>query len=248
MKLIKQITSLLKKIQISLAEKGAYFLTEAIIIIVSITISLWVNNWSEDNKNEEIAQNFLKSISRDLTHDLLEMKEDSTSISHQLQCATFIRTLPLHPEITQDSISSFLKSNATLFYTTTLISPNNGNYEAAKSAGYFRLLKNKALLNDITDLYEEHFTWLTRLELEYLSYKRKNLDEWSLSQPNVDLSENSIDHKVSHSFINPAILKIPYLQKYSFYASRSLSELRNQYGVIIEHTQRILKEIEGDTK
>jgi hypothetical protein len=89
-----------------------------------------------------------------------------------------------HPEITQDSISSFLTSNATLFYTTTLISPNNGNYEAAKSAGYFRLLKNKALLNDITDLYEERFTWLTRLELEYLSYKRKNLDEWSLSQPN----------------------------------------------------------------
>ncbi|PAC27067.1 DUF6090 family protein [Flectobacillus sp. BAB-3569] len=162
-----------KKIQISLVEKGAYFLTEAIIIIVSITISLWVNNWSEDNKNEEIAQNFQKSISRDLTHDLLEMKEDSTSISRQLQCATFIRTLPLRPEITQDSISSFLKSNATLFYTTTLISPNNGNYEAAKSAGYFRLLKNKALLNDITDLYEERFTWLTRLELEYLSYKRK---------------------------------------------------------------------------
>jgi hypothetical protein len=100
-----------------------------------------------------------------------------------------------HPEITQDSISSFLTSNATLFYTTTLISPNNGNYEAAKSAGYFRLLKNKALLNDITDLYEERFTWLTRLELEYLNYKRKNLDEWSLSQPNVDLSENSIDNK-----------------------------------------------------
>ena len=174
------------------------------------------------------------------------MKEDSTSISRQLQCATFIRTLPLRPEITQDSISSFLKSNATLFYTTTLISPNNGNYEAAKSAGYFRLLKNKALLNDITDLYEERFTWLTRLELEYLSYKRKNLDEWSLSQPNVDLSENGIDHKVSP--INPVILKIPYLQKYSFYASRSLSELRNQYGVIIEHTQRILKEIEEENK
>jgi Fe2+ transport system protein B len=90
-----------KKIQISLIEKGAYFLTEAIIIIVSITISLWVNNWSEDNKNEEIAQNFLKSISRDLTHDLLEMKEDSASISRQLQCATFIRTLviPKLPKI-----------------------------------------------------------------------------------------------------------------------------------------------------
>jgi GTP-sensing pleiotropic transcriptional regulator CodY len=101
MKLIKHITSLLKKIQISLIEKGAYFLTEAIIIIVSITISLWVNNWSEDNKNEEIAQNFLKSISRDLTHDLLEMKEDSASISRQLQCATFIRTLviPKLPKI-----------------------------------------------------------------------------------------------------------------------------------------------------
>ena len=246
MKLIKHITSLLKKIQISLIEKGAYFLTEAIIIIVSITISLWVNNWSEDNKNEEIAQNFLKSLSRDLTHDLLEMKEDSVSISRQLQCATFIRTLNYHPEITQDSISSFLTSNATLFYTTTLISPNNGNYEAAKSAGYFRLLKNKALLNDITDLYEERFTWLTRLELEYLSYKRKNLDEWSLSQPNVDLSENSIEHKISP--INPAILKIPYLQKYSFYASRSLFELRSQYTILIGHTKKILKEIEEENK
>jgi hypothetical protein len=63
------------------------------------------------------------------------------------------------------------------------------------------------LLNDITDLYEERFTWLTRLELEYLSYKRKNLDEWSLSHPTIDLSENIIDNKISP--INPAILKIP---------------------------------------
>lgn len=214
--------------------KGLKFSTEIVIIVISVSISMWFGNLSEDTKNEEIAQEFLKGIGRDLEHDLLEMKEDSLALQQQYLSANFILDLNDNKTISDDSIAHFLKKTNNIFWTTTLLVPNNGKYQGAKGAGHFRHIKNIELMNAITDLYEERIPLLLQAENDYLLYKHENLDNWDLRR-NVRESVYAIQPRTFY--------QSNYIQKYSKHARGGILNILGQYHLTMSETRKILQMI-----
>jgi hypothetical protein len=212
-----------------LALKVKSYISAVSKIVIGVYISIWLNNLNESWGQRDIAQSFLKGVKADLTNDLLEMRDDSASIDRQHTCAEFMSKVSQSSQIPDDSIGRFLTKNSSLYFSTTLLAPNNGRYEGAKSAGQLRYLKSDSLANKIFDLYEERLPWLITNENNYIKAREDFLTEYFVKQ-GITPTNASIQ-----------ILRNPKLAGYYINLRDKLWVIHENYKRCLQDTELVLK-------
>ena len=56
-----------------------YAIGEIILVVIGILIALSVNNWSQDNKDRKLGEDYLLRIHRDLVQDTISFRQIITS-------------------------------------------------------------------------------------------------------------------------------------------------------------------------
>lgn len=209
--------------------KAKSYISAVSKIVLGVYISIWLNNLNESWGQRNIARSFLKGVEADLTNDLLEMRDDSASIDRQHACAEFMSEVSGSSQITDDSVGRFLTKNSSVYFTITLLVPNNGRYEGAKSAGQLRYLKSDSLANKIFDLYEEGLPWLITNENSYITAREDFLTESFVKQ---GITPNNARAK---------ILRNPKLAGYYMNLRDKLSIIHENYKRCLQDTELVLK-------
>jgi len=125
-----------------------YAMGEIFLIVIGILIALQISNWSESNKSEEEIKNILVLIKENLKEDKAE-QEVTLRIGND-----FLKYW-----------QSVLKKNPANSDFTNLINQlgvydfnsNNSGYLSAIRGNKLSLIKNRDLINSITDYYELKF-------------------------------------------------------------------------------------------
>jgi hypothetical protein len=149
--------------------KLSEFISEIVIIMFAITLSIYFHDQSELRHQRRDTREFLLGLRTDLKTDIEEMKSDK--VSYRLAGVTFsyITGRKLNKPLNNDSIRKY--SNW-IFNTTGLI-PNNGRFEGFKSSGKIGNIEDKELQNYIMDLYQENIPSLITSTDGYTARKQK---------------------------------------------------------------------------
>jgi hypothetical protein len=134
------------------------------VIVFSVYLAQYIDRKREEETKQADVKEFLLGLKTDLENDIREMKEDKKSyIKYGLSFIRFTSKTPIAP----DSIYFYLNS----IYSATGLVVNNGRYEGFKTTGKMLDIKDKELLNNILDLYQENIPTLVSSTNSYNSQK-----------------------------------------------------------------------------
>jgi hypothetical protein len=173
--------------ELSMWHKLSEFFIEIIIIVFAVSISIWFHNRSEHAHQQEEVKNFLMGLKDDLSHDISEMKEDSSAYRDQARIYSYIAALKLKELPNKDTIRKYYN----WLFNTTEFDPNDGRFEGFKSSGKIGFIENDSLQNDIMDLYQESIPSLLASTKIYLSFKMKMFDYVNKYQKRLTDSTNN---------------------------------------------------------
>ncbi len=142
---------------------------EFLVIFLGISLSFFINNWNESNKNEELEIKYLKSLKEEYESNLMLFDQ---SFSHHLprwnNLDVFFNFSNKNSFEEMDSVVNILTVNWSF-------NPNLGATNSLISSGYIELLKNDEikklvsrmpfLIDDYTE--EEKRTELVCVEMGY---------------------------------------------------------------------------------
>ena len=142
---------------------------EFLVIFLGISLSFFINNWNESNKNEELEIKYLKSLKEEYESNLMLFDQ---SFSHHLprwnNLDVFFNFSNKNSFEEMDSVVNILTINWSF-------NPNLGATNSLISSGYIELLKNDEikklvsrmpfLIDDYTE--EEKRTELVCVEMGY---------------------------------------------------------------------------------
>jgi hypothetical protein len=139
------------------------------VIVFSVYLAQYIDRKREEETKQADVKEFLLGLKTDLENDIREMKEDKKSYAkYRLVFIRFSSKTPIAP----DSVYFYLNS----IYNTTGLVVNNGRYEGFKTTGKMLDIKDKELLNNILDLYQENIPTLVS-STDYYSSQKKMLVE-----------------------------------------------------------------------
>jgi len=144
---------------------------EFLVIFLGISLSFFINNWNESNKNEELEIKYLKSLKEEYESNLMLFDQ---SFSHHIprwnNLDVFFNFSNKNSFEEMDSVVNILTVNWSF-------NPNLGATNSLISSGYIELLKNDEikklvsrmpfLIDDYTE--EEKRTELVCVEMGYYS-------------------------------------------------------------------------------
>lgn len=148
----KKVYKIWHSVEHSTWHKIKEFLIEIFIIVFAVSLSIWFHGWSEHRHTQKEVTEFLVGLKQDLTKDIQEMNEDKKSFKKSRAAFLYISSLNNETEIDQDSLSNHMN----WMYNITGLVPNDGRFEGFKSSGKLGNIENRALQNDILDLYQEN--------------------------------------------------------------------------------------------
>src|ERR1700722_10505238 len=124
-------------------------LLEIGIIVFAVTLSIWLHNWSDSNKDREEEREFLTGLKGDLQADMAEMKGDSTAYRLEQRAIGYFQRVGAGEAINKDSMLFYRH----MLFDDAQIYPRSSRFEALKGSGRMSIIRNKQLLLDFTDLY-----------------------------------------------------------------------------------------------
>ena len=74
---VKEVVAISKDKTKKWQTKVLEILLEIGIIVFAVTLSIWLHNWSDSNKDREEEREFLTGLKGDLQADMVEMRSDS---------------------------------------------------------------------------------------------------------------------------------------------------------------------------
>jgi hypothetical protein len=213
-KFIKSLFKKSKSKEESIFDKIKAILGQMIIIICSVSISIWLHELSEKRHTRREEATFLQGLKDDLIKDIVEMEEDKKSYKEQDVAFTYLTNIGLNQKINSDSLKKY---DNQIFRTTALV-PNNGRFEGFKSSGKIGIIENTELQNDIMDLYQEAIPMLLLSTDSYIKNKRemssflqKNLKRNKDSSTNLAyLLQTDEGQNICHSMKNVDFLLMRY--------------------------------------
>jgi len=144
------------------------FLTEIVIIVFAVSISIWFHNWSEHKHEQAEVKQFLIGLREDLTKDVQEMNGDKQSYVDQAKAFRYIGSIALGDSLRADS----LKKYAVHLFNLTWLNPNAGRFEGFKASGKIGEIENYELQTNILDLYQEDIPSLLNATSYYVTMKK----------------------------------------------------------------------------
>jgi hypothetical protein len=179
----KKAYTIFKTSNISIKSKIADILTEIVIIVFAVSISIWLSNWSERLHDRKEEKEFLTGFKKDLQSEIIRMtnsKEFYISTVHGIE---YFLNVGKGASLNNDSINKY----SGIFFSSTDLYPHIGRYEGLKSSGKFKIIENKELLNNIIELQETISHRIQTLNEKYYQHNQK-LE--TLIEQNVKLEES----------------------------------------------------------
>ena len=161
-------------------------LLEIGIIVFAVSLSIWLHNLSDSNKDRDEEREFLAGLKGDLQADMAEMKGDSTAYRLEQRAIGYFQRVGGGEAINKDSM---------LFYRDMLFDdaqtyPRSSRFEALKGSGRMSIIRNKQLLLDITDLYSKDFPEIERRNDFVNSLRESGLIPFAYSHLQLDAAGN----------------------------------------------------------
>ncbi len=125
-----------------------YAIGEIVLIVVGILIALEISNWNESNKNEKSIKNLLVLIQDNLNDDKIEL-ENNKAIGD--------RFLVYWKNVLKENPSDNGFTNLINHLGVYDFNSNNSGYLSVTRGNKLSLIKDRELINNITDYYELKF-------------------------------------------------------------------------------------------
>ncbi len=162
-------------------------LLEVGIIVFAVTLSIWLHNWSDSNKDREEERAFLVGLKGDLAADMAEMKSDSTAYRLEQNAVRYFLRVGAGEAINKDSLFIYRD----MLFADAQIYPRSSRFEALKGSGRMSIIRNKQLLLDITDLYSKDFPAIERQNDFVNSLRESSLIPFVQSHLQLDAAGNA---------------------------------------------------------
>lgn len=168
----KKIHSAMSNKEHSFKEKVKEVLTEILIIVFAVSLSIWLHSWSEERHQHKDAQTFLTGLKEDLQNDISNLEDSRKTLNNTQQQISFV----LH--ITPQKIDSIKANNKQINSGTNFINTlvNNGRYEGFKSSGKINTIENQEIRNKILKYYQQTIPEIAYTEKSYEKLTSRYVD------------------------------------------------------------------------
>jgi hypothetical protein len=188
----RKILSISKKSNQSFITKTKEIVTEILIIVFAITLSIWLHSVTEHNKEQKEVRTFLTNIREDLSNDLIWLKSDAEVYrNEEARLSDIINLSTL-------KLDSLKQKNVDITFPMHLFMNkiNNGNYEGFKSSGRIGLIENEELKKTILNYYQQDALNIIEMNNIYNQYLIKTLDSLEDIKDEKDLLSQKIQIKI----------------------------------------------------
>ena len=166
---VKEVVAISKDKTRKWQTKVLEILLEIGIIVFAVTLSIWLHNWSDGNKDREEEREFLAGLKGDLQADMVEMRSDSAYYRLELKAVGYFLRIGAGEAISKDSMYFYRD----MLFGDAQIYPRISRFEALKGSGRMGIIRNKQLMLHITDLYSKDFPEIERRN-EFVNSLREN--------------------------------------------------------------------------
>ena len=168
----KKIFGIIKRPGHSFMEKSTGIVTEVLIIVFAVTLSIWLHSISEHHREQKEVRAFFKNLLVDLDKDVSWMKAATRSYNEMNKLLDQIVNL------TPSRIDSLKKNdNDVRFPFQELMNQVNcGNYEGFKSSGKIGQIENEELRKAILNYYQQDAPTIIDVNNLYNDYMLRTLD------------------------------------------------------------------------
>lgn len=165
----KKAFTILKSSNMDLKNKVTDILTEILIIVFAVSISIWLTNWSESRQDHKEEKEFLIGFKKDLQSEIINMTKSKEFYIKTLHGIGYFLSIGKGAALNKDSINKY----SYIFFSSTDLDPHISRYEGLKSSGKFKIIENKELLNNIIDLQETIIQRIQTLNEKYYQHTQK---------------------------------------------------------------------------
>jgi hypothetical protein len=144
-------------------------LTEIVIIIFAVSISIWLSNLSERHHDRKEEKEFLSGFKKDLQNEISRMKNSKDFYLNTLKGIGYFIRASSQTSLNRDSVNRY----SSIFFSSTDLYPQIGRYEGLKSSGKFKIIENRELLNNIIELQETIVLRIQTLNEKYYQHAQK---------------------------------------------------------------------------
>lgn len=207
------------------------FLLEIIIIVFAISLSIYLHDRSVLKHQRHETKEFLLGLMQDLKTDIKEMNEDQYSFHQSSKAFGYITSVRLNEPVSNDSIKKY---NNWIFNQTGLV-PNSGRFEGFKSSGKIATITDKALQDNIMDLYQENIPNLINSTNNYSMKKQKLFEYLAANTKRTSDSTTNLGATLASD------------QAYNICTTlTAVNEIIGRYDICIKKMQEIIAEIEKE--
>ena len=212
------------------------YLIEFIVIIAGISISFYVEKLNENDYKENLKNQSLKRILKNIETDTRDFKFNLDANSRAIYSINWIINRNKKIEMySKDSIGFHLNR---AFYYNTILVDNQEEYRGLQNSGLMEMVENGDLVSKLQGKYITH-EFMKKIE-GYIMEKRKDLDIFSYS--NLKYKSDSLDELglqfdriyTSRKNIPSRIIEVIYDKKFyhSYYVRLIQSRIKNDEKLI----------------
>jgi hypothetical protein len=206
-------------------------LLEIGIIVFAVSLSIWLHNWSDSNRDREEEREFLTGLKGDLQADMVEMKSDSAVYRLEQRAIGYFLRVGAGEAINKDSMLFYRN----LLFGDAQINPRGSRFEALKGSGRMNIIRNKQLLLDIADLYSKDFPFIEKRNVYVNSLRENTLIPFVDSHLQLDAAGNETNWQ--------EVLRMSQM-RLMVKAQATISNNISAYGIGIKKGEDIIREID----
>ncbi|WP_291286730.1 DUF6090 family protein [Flavobacterium sp.] len=144
-------------------EKIKHFVSEVIIIVFAVTLSISLHSWSENRHHQNEVEEFLTDLKEDLKEERISQVKHIDNVSTATEM--FVELL----KIDKKFIDGIDKSGDDVVFVLNFLTHqfDSGNYEGFKSSGKIGFIKNREIKKLILRFYEQRVPLTIEVENRY---------------------------------------------------------------------------------
>lgn len=141
------------------------FITEILIIVFAISLSIWFHNWSEHKNEQAQVKTFLLGLRKDISSDINDAKELKHYFLHFDTTYKYLSSLQRNKRPDKDSLKQMLPEVRYNIY----LRPHKSRFTGFLSAGKIMTIEEDSLALQILDYYQEVLPSVTSSESAWVT-------------------------------------------------------------------------------
>jgi hypothetical protein len=224
-----------KEVQQKWKEKIKDFLWQTLIIIISVSVTLWGNNWINKKHEQKLVKAFLIGIRENLISDTVKLQDVADILKSSVNYNDEVLR-----QINENKIDAqFVNSNSNALLNRPYRTFNDALFQSFSSSGNLRLIENQKLLVDITTTYTSTLPTLTEAANNILNQRENYYVKYIGSKTSIDSNYNC---KLS------AVIHQPEVKFQLQFQDNILKQLIGFYRAISDELVSLVHEIDKELK